>query len=247
MGFNTVFAQREKINDLLVSLEKNKKDSPKKVDILNELAFLYINTNIDSVSFFNTQARKLSIKLNYDLGYAKSISADAVLKFLKRDIDSAKIQFNIAETLFTSLNDTKGVIGVKQNRAFTNRILSNFDDSIFEYKEILALLKSTPDAEHLVKAYIGLSSVYTYLNVDSSIYFANKAIDAALISGNKLDQGKAYSNYAITLDRQDKFEESRKYQTLAFNIFDSIGDVQLSLSSMSNIANIENKFSLFDG
>lgn len=131
-------AQSPIIDSLKIELKKTQHDTSK-VKILNELARLLGNTNVETARNFSNEAYQIASKENYLKGKAEATHRLGTLLYYQGENLAAIDSLKKAIGYWTSIRNRKGLEGSYNNLGAVYRVLGKFDTAIYYYRQSLKL------------------------------------------------------------------------------------------------------------
>lgn len=212
--FETIKGSLDQINDSL-----------RYVDVLNRLATLLYEKNIDSTFYYTRRAREIADRLQYDKGQADALNNLGIFFDIKGNLQMALRYYHEAYASYTSIQDSANRVQTLMNIAMVYRELGKDQRAIQRFDAALDL------GGKLSKDSIMSLAIYNYLlqypakfNRKSTSYYISKAKRIAkkykdertllaieqliaddLISSGKKKEGLTLLNQAINTAFNEKF------------------------------------------
>lgn len=200
-------------------------DSLRYVDVLNRLATLLYEKNIDSTFYYTRRAREIADRLQYDKGQADALNNLGIFFDIKGNLQMALRYYHEAYASYTSIQDSANRVQTLMNIAMVYRELGKDQRAIQRFDAALDL------GGKLSKDSIMSLAIYNYLlqypakfNRKSTSYYISKAKRIAkkykdertllaieqliaddLISSGKKKEGLTLLNQAINTAFNEKF------------------------------------------
>jgi two-component system NtrC family sensor kinase len=112
--FSNCFSQ-ERETDSLILLLKNTKEDSTRVDILNKIAALYLNTSPDTTIIHATQAKQLAEDISYIPGLAYALKNIGLGYYMQADYVQTLTYWNKSLEKFKAAGDKKGTANILSN------------------------------------------------------------------------------------------------------------------------------------
>lgn len=151
------------------------------------------------------EKRNRTDKLAYTLGNI------GIALYAQEDFEKSISYLNKSFTILEAINDTVLITTLAGN--ISDGYYALHQDSlakIWSYKT-LQLKKATKANEGFLLAYQTLSKIYKTLNVDSALFYSDKAIVTAEAIKNKELLGNAYAQYAAVLHHANRSKDAQLF------------------------------------
>lgn len=227
--------QNAEIRKLQQALKRTS-DSTLQADLLNRIAFLYYERNIDSTFFYTQKARQIANRHNYEKGEADALNNIGVIYDVQGYSRLAINYYNQAYKIYTTLHDTSNQVQTLMNMASVYINLGNgqkarhyFDaahaasrglkrDSIMSlfYQNYLLCYESTL-SDDSIAYYTNLANAIATKYDDTRTLLAIASVSAGhLIHKGKIKEGTQLSEKVIAdaLDQQIYFASLDMMATL---------------------------------
>ncbi|MFP4847254.1 ATP-binding protein [Winogradskyella sp. PE311] len=173
-----IFSQNEKIDDLTVKLTYLEADSTKVDMSLNLIEELYNIEDYDKALPYVNETAKLSQKLNYTKGLAKSIYYRALIYTQRNDYYNAIDNYNKSRKYYLEIGDTLGVAQVSNSIGLIEIKRGNYAIGLKNSLSAIKIFEKQGLSDELSSAYNNLAEAYYKTNqVDKAIDFNIKALD----------------------------------------------------------------------
>ncbi len=208
-------AQNHVLDSLLKEADKNVHDSIK-IHTLNEIGFIYSETNPSkSLSYFE-QVNKMATELNkplmvansdYDLGFSYLLVANYD-KSLQHYIQSARG--------YEKLNDKKRLSNAYMSIGSVYFHNNDLKKAKHYYAQAEAIINTLKDPIRLANLYNSLGNAYDKAKIyDSALSYLTKAYNIYVKESDEYSTLSSLSNIALTYKHQNNTAEALRYMNLA--------------------------------
>lgn len=239
-GNNIVFAQNQKdIDSLSEMLTIKGLYDTTKVDIYNELGFLYRSTDKELALLYLDTAASIAKKINDKDGLTGTYNRYGIVYKNWNKLDEAIAYYEKSITLARELNDKERTADVYNNLGNVYRLQGSQIKAAESFIKALKLREETNDRQGVAAAYSNLAFLYTdQLNYTLAIENNQKAIQlfAAANDSFELARSNGYMGYIYYY--QNIFDSAIAYNNIALHIFERLGDKYETSTLLSNLGNI---------
>lgn len=157
-----IYCQSQKIDSLnLLISSKNYKNVNEKLDILDKICNIYIESDLVNAEKFANELLQISSKSSNKKFEAKANESIGRILYLQGRIDSSIIFLKKAVEIFSELQDsTKQLVEAKTYLANSYRIAAKYDESIELYNQALEYYESIDDKVWIAKILANIGSLY---------------------------------------------------------------------------------------
>lgn len=154
--------QSQKIDSLNLLISSKKfKNVNEKLEILDKLCNIYIESDLVNAEKFANEILQISSKSNNRIFEAKANESIGRILYLQGRIDSSIIFLKKAVEIFSELqNSTKQLVEAKTYLANSYRIVAKYDESIELYNQALKYYESIDDKVWIAKILANIGSLY---------------------------------------------------------------------------------------
>lgn len=154
--------QSQKIDSLNLLISSKKfKNVNEKLEILDKLCNIYIESDLVNAEKFANEILQISSKSNNRIFKAKANESIGRILYLQGRIDSSIIFLKKAVEIFSELqNSTKQLVEAKTYLANSYRIVAKYDESIELYNQALKYYESIDDKVWIAKILANIGSLY---------------------------------------------------------------------------------------
>ncbi|MCU0357745.1 MAG: ATP-binding protein [Cyclobacteriaceae bacterium] len=173
---------------LMQTLKETKSDSTRALTYA-QLAEYYRNWRMDSTLYYGEKALTLSRSINYPSGEAKALSILSHYYFanddLPKGLELGLTGLNVARK--NNLRYDQASLLIRIANVYAN--LRDFRQALAYYHQAIAVTEGAPDRFFYGAAHWRMGDAFAQMNeVDSAIYYAEKAVDIAQMMGNNFIQ-----------------------------------------------------------
>lgn len=115
MAFNVMNAQQSSIDSLTNKLQRHQNEDSIKVEMLNAIAFSYINSNPGLMREYANMAQELAEKIGYAKGLARATANIASSYWASSEYEEALTLYLSALDIYKDMNDDLGIFQVYNN------------------------------------------------------------------------------------------------------------------------------------
>lgn len=226
------------ISSLLKEIETLENDSFK-VNQLNNIASLYIDSNFVNALKYAQKANKLSKEINYKKGYIESLTllADAN-DYLGRYSEAQKLNFELLE-YYNKINDQELINAMNINIGIINYYQSNYDESTEYTFKALSYYQNMDDQLGISICYNNLANVYSdRLNYEMALKYYFKALAIDEESNNKSGVTLIKGNIGEVYIELKDYEKADEYLTSALTIAKETGDKWQEANIYTGLGNL---------
>jgi tetratricopeptide (TPR) repeat protein len=214
----------------------NQKEDTLKVQLLNKLGWMYLNSDLDQTTFYAYQAIDLSKKLDFKEGEAIAITHLGYVETLLGNFQNAMTNFNQSLEIFKSIGDKPHTATTYTNIANTHFYLSDYSKNIEFNNLSLEISVELKDSSGIANTYTSLGNAYLKLGdyPKSLDYFMN----SLKIYDGRNDSSRmagCYNNIAIVYKRQSDIENAMKYYQKALTLSQNFNNTKGEGEANNNI------------
>jgi signal transduction histidine kinase len=244
---NVVFAQTKKLDSLLDKFEIHQWRDTTRVNILNELAFLYQNIDLEVTKAYIKEAYDISKEIGFKNGLASSYYNSATYSWLKGDYDISLILCDSALAIFNQTSNNEGIMKCYYRIATIQMFKGNYEEAIDMYFKCLSISEETMNIRWKGMIYNNIGVIYASLND------YKKALECDQIALHVRTELKdtfliGYSLYNIGFHslKSGQLDSAIKYSNLSFNLNYKIQNNYILGHSYQLFAEIFDTQELFD-
>ncbi|MBC3759316.1 tetratricopeptide repeat-containing sensor histidine kinase [Hyunsoonleella sp. SJ7] len=202
------FAQTKEIDSLSIALAFQTSDTLKVDTSLKLIEYLFENKDYDRAIKYIIESDKLSSKIGYRDGIAKTTYYKALIYARKSDYINAIDGYTKAKALFNQLKDTLNVAKVNNSIGLIEIERGNYSKGLQYSLSAIKELENRNLYEELRTAYASLGRAYSEINdMNKAIEFNTKALEIQ----EQLNDNEGISNSSLKLaELYSKIKEHRK-------------------------------------
>ncbi|MCF6365665.1 MAG: tetratricopeptide repeat protein [Bacteroidales bacterium] len=237
-----VYSQNNNIADsLLNKLNKTKVDTDK-VNILNELSWLYNKSDFQKAYTFADSALKLSQKISFNSGIALSYTHKAYAQIRLGKPDDALININKSLAVYEILKDK---VNIAKNLTTISQIYygkQDYDKAVEYTEKSIEIRKQNNILKDTEINYMILGVIYTeqgkYTEALEMLFIS---VDNCEKNSNKNSLASNYNNIAIVYRKLNDSESAIEYYNKALDIYKNLNNIYGELKILNNLAVIYEK------
>ena len=231
-------SQKSKIDSLFAVVKTTKQDSIK-VNVLNDLSFIFYEINPDSAAMFARQARALAHKTNYKKGEANACIAAGVSYYVKGDYTKALDNYFAALRINEALKDKIGIAGCYGNIGVVYWNQTNYAKALDYYFKELKIAQELGNKSMQSSSFGNIGIVYwNQKDFPKALdnYFKSLKIDEEI--GN--ENGVAYnlSNIGGVFYDQADYPTALNYFFKSAQLNENLGNKNAQAAVMGNIGGL---------
>lgn len=236
-----VSSQQEYI-DSLITVSVNLPNDSAKVVLLERIGYFYISINPTEGKKYTTKAMVLAQELGLKSKEASSLALLAANYAANSELDKALEYNQQAIEIFKSINNPKGVAGVKTNLSQVYTKLGNYPKALeFNFKA-LKIYEETEEYRNKGIVYENIANIYYELReFDKSKTYYLKALNLYKNHTTDADEARALGNIARVYMEVAHYDTAMIYLNKAFNINNKNGNKTGALINLSNKGNVHSR------
>jgi len=229
-------AQSNIIDSLKHELKTYKKESEKRVDLLNELAYENSSKDINTCLTYLKEARKISVKIKYTKGEAKSFYIEGITKVMQSNFDEAVKLFEKSIELYEIIKEKEGLSSNYNGIGIVYYYKGDYAKSIEYYKKSLKLDEESKDKSKITSSLNNIGSSYSDLGeFDKAIYYYQRALRINKVSGDQNKISSSYNNLGTVYDDQGNYPLALEYYKKSLSICEKTADTLGMSRAFNNI------------
>lgn len=215
----TSFSQREYVDSLLLSLKKSVKNDTMRAFQYNELAWVFLDINVDSSLQFSKKGLHYSQQISYLNGEMDALNTQGIIFRYQSNYSRAIAIYEQLINLAHQRNKPEKLTGYYSNLGSVYYEQAVFGKALAYYK------KAYENAEQLNQVSqklilinnlgVGFKQVGLY---DKALEWLQIGLKEAKKSGDKIQEGTLYGNIATVYFDRGSHEESMKYSLKALQL-----------------------------
>ena len=234
------------IDSLLIELPKMSNDTLK-VNLLNELADTYKNTDSTKCLLYVKHALSLSRKINFKLGEVDSYRILGKFYNDNFNIEKAISNYNYAIKICLTTNDQIRLARLYNSLGNVYNDLNNYSIALNNYFKAVKINEKLNKKNNLASNYSNIAQIYKGLDDHKkSKYFLNLSIEFALQSKDNNLLTYNYITYTQILEKEKDYTNAGIYAQKAYRLANAISDEINIAVSLFGIGLIEARNKNFD-
>ncbi|MBW1297363.1 tetratricopeptide repeat-containing sensor histidine kinase [Aquimarina litoralis] len=229
-------AQTSKIDSLENVLAKHPALDTTKVNLLNDLAFLYYRSDIKKTAKYLEISKSLADSLNYEKGQAGYLYVNGMIQVSKSNLDAALKEFNKAYLTYESINSPKSFAKCFRAMAIVYYQKDDYDQAVTYAKKAIEQYKIIGDKQRLAGTLNILAAINTEIgkNEEAEEQY-NKALEITKKTGDDRGIANIYNNLATLYHDRSDYPRALEYHHKSIVISEKIGDSLGKAKSLNNI------------
>jgi len=218
------FSQQNEINLLKQQLIRVKSDT-NKIDLLNNLAYSYLESNLlDEGSKRSNEALRLAEKNNYELGRAKALENMGLYNEYANQYWMAIHYYKLSYDIWQELEDNREMARQFNNIGAMYRTMASYDTALNYFQKSLELLEIVKDSSILAQTYSLIGLVYNSKgNFEGSLEYLLESLNLYECTNDALGKGIAYCNIGMIYRRLQDYEKALEFQLMAIELDEKSG------------------------
>lgn len=207
--FTLSIAAQTPVIDSLKNILKTAKQDTLKMHAYYELAYEYINVDIDSAEYFaETEIKNYGNNKN-QLLVSDAYAALGTVYGYKRDFPNSLINFKKSLEILAKSGNKSGTAKAHFNIGLIYYYTAKYKEASEEYIAALKLLEEIKDTQTLPTIYSGLGGIYKdMLSYDEAMRYYQKSLKLYTANKDTVGVAAAYNNIGTVLDLQGKLDEA---------------------------------------
>lgn len=244
-----LFAARKTVDSLLnqIKIESN---LARKAELLNRVAFMYRDIQLDSALIYSGQATDLAKKSGNDTVWARSYVIRGIIQDELGDLDEALVCADSAIYVTERLKFPDMMMAAYSTKAKIKRFQNEFATALTYYLKALEQAELSKDPNLIAKCYTNLGIFYV-TKKDLKLAEENhlKALEIRQKLPPSIELANVYENLGILNRDQEKYAEALNYYFKSLDIYKekddsssiafSYNDIGAAYSFMGNVEKAE--------
>jgi len=227
IAFSSVFAQQSRLDSLMSLLDGYRPDDSIKVDLMNKVAFEYVNSNPKLTSQYSETAYNLAQKLDYKKGIGHAMTNLANAQWMESEYELALNHYLHALDIYKSIDDFEGIYIVYNNLGEVYKKLEKLDEAL-RYHQISLDLKqeSSPDI-HPAMSHYNIGEIFFMKKKYKEAIMEFETAEWMTIENGNL-RVLAYTNTGLgkVFLEMKNFVKSKKYLEQANALWQDLNDLR---------------------
>ena len=207
------YAKAQVLDSLLNQLNKHSKEDSVRAYLTIEIAWEYLENNIDSSLIFANKAKKIAIQNHNDIQLIDAYNIIGNIYRYQSEFDLAIQSFNSAlEVLKNGEGNYKKYCSVYTNMGNVYNSQKNFSLAIYNYKKALDIAEKNNDDKYLLNIYNNLIGVYQMISqFETGMNYSKKALELCKKNNDEVQQAFINANIGLIFLGQNKHKEAIEY------------------------------------
>ncbi len=221
------FSQTAEIDSFQICLKKPVKNDTMRVFQFNELAWLYLDVDLDSSKDFNRKALQFAQKIRYFNGEMDALNTKGIIYRTENQALKAIAIYEQIIKLRKSRKEEIKLIGPYSNLGSVYYENGEYVKAITNYDIALDLTKKHKKIEDISMIYGNLGSCFIGLGLyDKAIYFYSAALKNNKKTNQTENDGLVYLNLATIYDAKGLFSKGAENSKLAIQPLQKTGNIR---------------------
>ncbi len=206
-------ANAQVVDSLLNQLNKHPKEDSLRTYLQIEIAWEYLEHNVDSALIFATKAKELAKKNRNQILLVDAYNITGNIYRYQSKFDLAIQSFNSAlEILTKGVGTYQKYCSVYTNLGNVYNSQRNFALAIYNYKKALTIAGQNKDDKYLLNVYNNLVGVYQMMSqFETGMIYAKKALELCEKNNDDVQQAFVNANIGLIFLGQSKYIEAIDY------------------------------------
>ena len=211
-------AQQEKL------LGEAKGDS-EKVEVLNDLCFNYVNTNLEKSIAYGEQALQLSQKIKFPKGEADSYNNLGWAYYRKGDYRKGEELLLISLEKFKAIGNQKFISVPNSNLGWLHMSQSHFPEALKYFFDAMKASEASGDKAGEAVTLYSIGAVYNkQQNSPEARRYFLKALEMEKVLNRPLKQAACLGGIGNSYLNENNFEKAIEYQKMALTLYTENND-----------------------
>lgn len=221
-------AQNEQVDQLLLEIAFQTKDSAKVDSSIKLIEALYKAEDYKKALLFIDQTQQLASKINYTKGSAEANYYRALIYSNKNDYYNALDNYNKSRNFYAQLNDTLGIAKVNNSIGLIEIKRGNYTFGLKNSLAAIEVFEKRNLKEELSKAYNNLAEAYqqTY-QIEKALEFNEKALKVRTQLGDSTGMKVSTKNIAMLYSERKEHRKAIEFYEQALDLLDPKTDQNL--------------------
>ncbi|MCK6543927.1 tetratricopeptide repeat protein [bacterium] len=241
MVYNDGWTQQEGIEVLKTAIQGVAYDSGK-VNLMHDLAFQYLEVDLDSAEYYIRKSEELSRVFKYKFGEVKAVNYLGYVFEQRGRVDDAKRLYGDALKMAMNNNDTVGLSRAYNSLAGIAMIGGKYREALGYYENMLGVYQGRADLQSQSVAYNNIGNVYVEMgDHEEALEYYFKSLKIAQEAGDQKSLGTSYINLGNVFLEQSKYVEALEYYQKSLEIQEKIGSQSGTALCFLNIGSVYEK------
>jgi len=231
----TITTSSTEIDSLLLALEQKQPDTTR-VNILNELSWVYKNKDFDKALQFGTRGLELSEKSGYKKGKAKSLQSIGNAYLFQDIYEKATEYLSKSLKIFEELEIKAGIATIYNNLGLVNQYQGNYSKAEDFFKRASVLYDEIKDKQRYSLSLSNLGLVNEYLgNYEKAIQCLMEALKIDEELNDKHGIAANIGIIGLVYMNQNNNAKAIEYLLKSLKMHQDLGNLAESASAFGNL------------
>ena len=207
------YSNAQVLDSLLNQFNKYPKEDSLRTYLSIEIAWEYLENDIDSSLIFANKAKKIAIRNHNDIQIIDAYNILGNIYRYQSEFDLAIQSFNSALEILKNGNGTyQKYCSIYTNLGNVYNSQKNFSLAIYNYKKALDIAEKNNDDKYLLNIYNNLIGVYQMISqFETGMNYSKKALELCEKNNDEVQQAFVNSNIGLIFLGQNKYKEAIEY------------------------------------
>ncbi len=222
LGFHT-YSQKKKIDSLKNELILHQQKDTNKVNVLNELAYLYRNKDFNKTINYLERSKSLADSLKYIKGKAKGIYIKGIVQRSQSKIDKGFQYINEALLLYKKINNKLGIAKCYNSLGILYYYKGNKKEAIQFYNKALTIYEEINNKIRVAFCFNNLGAIYSDKgNYLMALDYYNQSFNIAEKNNHTDLMNRSLGNIGSIYFYQENYDKAESiYEKLLKNLKNS--------------------------
>ncbi len=240
------FSQQKEIDSLLKALSSYHKEDTIRLNLLNNLTYIYYNIDPEKGLSTGDQAISLGKKLNNRLKLAEAYRSKGINQWAKGEYPAALELYGYALQIFEELKYKKGMTQTYNNTGVVYMYMSDYPKALGFFLKALPLSEEMNNKTGIANACTNIGIIYKNLsNYSKAVEYYQKALDQFKVLDNKQGMASVLSNIGTVYDLTGQPEKALEYYQKGITLNREIGNKRGIASDLVNMGIVYQGMSRF--
>ncbi|WP_459210832.1 tetratricopeptide repeat-containing sensor histidine kinase [Aquimarina rhabdastrellae] len=232
----TMLSQKTIIDSLENKLSIHKIKDTTRVNLLNELAYLYYRRNITKTSEYTDESLDLAGIIDYKKGKARSLYIKSIVAGIKSEFELSLQYLNEAIDIYKVIDDKNGIFSCYNGMGITHFYQGDFELAITYYKKALSIDNTMILEKDIIKGLMNIGSAYVQMSEhENALFYYEKALAKYKANNDEIGLASYYLNVSNIYIDQGNYPIALESLNKAFFLKEKQGDAMGMSSALNNI------------
>ena len=221
-------AQNEQVDELILEIAFQTKDSAKVDSSLKLIDALYKTEDYKKALLYIDQTQQLASKINYTKGSAEANYYRALIYSNKNDYYNALDNYTKSRNFYAQLNDTLGIAKVSNSIGLIEIKRGNYNTGLRNSLAAIEVFEKRQLKDELSKAYNNLAEAYQQTHqIEKALEFNEKALKVRTQLGDSTGMKFSTKNIAMLYSERKEHRKAIEFYEQTLNLLNPITDENL--------------------